>query len=583
MADRCYYSYTIPLDENGQPLIIHQSDRYVICHAFDKDANNVVLKIATDTYFANAQEEVRKAYERAKLAMEFSRHEDCNACCKIYDAELNNEDFYVAMQYVKGISFATILVNIDIIENHGDLDALETQLSIIGTKLSDAGIRQSTLCAENIFLSTDTDGIVLLNYTALPDDENFVCDDPAKEFVDRIRNTKIEERNRILAEFQARELRKRKTKRLMWLLGIISGFALIILYLFSATSVPRQLAARWKYDEVESVGSVFRVKSDGKYGVLSAEYKEIIPVSYEAVEIDARHPNSFIVHKQGLSGVYHTGLQKEAIAIQYDSITWKENSVFQVYKSGNSLLADASQSQFIYYPTDFKVYASENLKGYRDVFGSVLIEAIFDDVKPFIKTDFFAAAAQKGKWGVIDGRGKFIISPNYDEIRPCKDVSAAKQNGHWGYVENIKNKQIGRFQYTKVDDWSKEMSNTGRVYMGNRSMFLGRDGQYRYRDEDMVISSAGASFLVTDQFGNTMFYTSKIDHMYEYSCGRARVRIDGVFTDDYGYVDYQGNVIIPIKYSEASDFEDGKAVVAEGTLFRDRMEIDVNGKVIREL
>ena len=61
MADRCYYSYTIPLDENGQPLIIHQSDRYVICHAFDKDANNVVLKIATDTYFANAQEEVRKA------------------------------------------------------------------------------------------------------------------------------------------------------------------------------------------------------------------------------------------------------------------------------------------------------------------------------------------------------------------------------------------------------------------------------------------------------------------------------------------------------------------------------------------
>ncbi len=579
--ERCYYTYTIPIDEQGAPLIIHRSERFDICHAFDKDGRNVVLKIATDAFFAE-KDEIEKAYRRARAALDFSQRTDCDGCCKIYDVVLNNDDFYIAMQYIDGIPLSSILNDVDIIENSGDLDVLEQQLEAVCARLNEEGLKPSALCAQNIMLRRDTDGIVLLNYIALSDDEVPKCELPAKDFVDRIRAVKNEERNKFLQEQWQEQLRQRRIKRCLWLVSLSVIAVCIILYILTATTVPHQIAAKWKYDTVESCHSFFRVRLGNQYGVLSPTYQEIVPVAYDNIVIDPRHSTTFVVSKNNRCGVYHTTSRCEGIPLQYDSVIWVKDAFYRVYRDGASLLADASQSRFVYTPSDYLVYKSGKQYGYRDVFGQVLIEPQFDDAKPFLKTDFFAAASKKAKWGMINRNGQFLITPQYEEIRPHAEIAAAKKGGKWGYV-SIKNKPLCDFIYTKVADWGREVANAGRVYMNNKSMLLNGDGEYLYRDDDMIISNIDGTYYVTDQFDHILFCSSKVDKIYDYSCGRARVRIDGILIDDYGYIDYYGNVVIPIKYSEASDFENDKAVVAEGNLFRDRKVIDLDGRTIREL
>lgn len=581
MAEKIYYTYTIPVDEQGQPLIIHRSERFVICHAFDKDVRNVVLKIATDDYFKE-KDEIEKAYRRACLARDFSRRTECADCCKIYDAELNNEDFYIAMQYIKGIPLDSILHDIDIVENSGDLDALARLLRAACDRLTGNGLKPAALSARNIFLRQDTDGIVLLNYAALPEDDMPESDRPAEDFVDRIRAEKVEERNTLLAAQQEGQRRQRRMQRRLWIGGVAAFVVCVLLYVWTETSIPKRIEANWKYDAVEAVGDLFRVRLGSHYGVLSAAYREVVPVEYDTVRIDPRHVHSFVVYRDGQCGVFHTGQHAETIAVQFDSVVWEKGAIYRVYRSGASLRADAAQSVFVYAPSDYLVYESVKLYGYRDAFGQVLIEPRFDSAKPFLKTDFLAAASQKGLWGVIGRDGRFVVPPRYEQVRPHPNVIAVKKAGKWGYV-SIKNEPIGRIVYTEVDDWGKEISSAGRVYMNDRSMLLGEDGEYRYRDDDMIISSEDGAWRVTDRFGRVIFSSSRVNKIYDFSCGRARVRIDGMFIDDYGYIDYHGDVVIPIKYSEATDFENDRAIVAEGNVFRNRMEIDKNGQVIRKL
>ena len=63
---------------------------------------------------------------------------------------------------------------------------------------------------------------------------------------------------------------------------------------------------------------------------------------------------------------------------------------------------------------------------------------------------------------------------------------------------------------------------------------------------------------------------------YPFSCGLARVFIKGL---GYGYIDRQGNEVVPCKYQEAEDFHDFRAKVKQ----YDRvLTIDETGQIVEQ-
>jgi len=68
----------------------------------------------------------------------------------------------------------------------------------------------------------------------------------------------------------------------------------------------------------------------------------------------------------------------------------------------------------------------------------------------------------------------------------------------------------------------------------------------------------------------------KYHEAYPFSCGLARVFVKGL---GYGYIDRQGNEVVPCKYQEAEDFHDFRAKVKQ----YDRvLTIDETGQIVEQ-
>jgi hypothetical protein len=64
---------------------------------------------------------------------------------------------------------------------------------------------------------------------------------------------------------------------------------------------------------------------------------------------------------------------------------------------------------------------------------------------------------------------------------------------------------------------------------------------------------------------------TKYDRNGYFSEGRARVRLN----EKYGFMDLQGNEVIPLKYDYVGDFLNGKALIRIGNCIG---YVDINGK-----
>ena len=68
--------------------------------------------------------------------------------------------------------------------------------------------------------------------------------------------------------------------------------------------------------------------------------------------------------------------------------------------------------------------------GYVNGAGKFVIEPQYEEALQF--SDFLAAVKQDGKWGFINGEGKFVIEPRYEEAFLFSDQAAAvKQDGKY--------------------------------------------------------------------------------------------------------------------------------------------------------
>lgn len=156
-------------------------------------------------------------------------------------------------------------------------------------------------------------------------------------------------------------------------------------------------------------------------------------------------------------------------------------------------------------------------------------------------------------WGYINDKGEFIIKPQYSTAEDFQSngLAVVGKNNYQGIIDSSSNFVVNP-KYDNITEFSEGLAT--------------------------VIDKEG--FKVIDEKGNVL--TKKAySYIGIYKNGRAVV--SNTMSDGksiYGYLDTQGNEIIPLKYQSANDFNNGKALVKlEENKFA---LIDVNGKVLNQ-
>lgn len=161
------------------------------------------------------------------------------------------------------------------------------------------------------------------------------------------------------------------------------------------------------------------------------------------------------------------------------------------------------------------------------------------------------------KWGYIDRNGTFIIKPAYSFAGEFNEKGIAiVANGNSLYENDI----------CKVSFINK----SGKVIAGPFSSYIpvfnnGIAVLNGTSDESVLVDSSGKVLLKTKYW------------LINYQDGMLSFRDNTL----YGFMDLNGNVVIPAKYRSVTDFENGKAVVEISP--GEFAVIDKSNKVIEEL
>lgn len=183
------------------------------------------------------------------------------------------------------------------------------------------------------------------------------------------------------------------------------------------------------------------------------------------------------------------------------------------------------------------------------------------------------------KAGVIDLQGKFVCTPQFDDIHGFSNgYSQVKQNGRWGYI-NTRCEIVVPPQFPIYgQDFTR--SGIARVTLGYRSRLGGRPGDVEPIDGyintsgklfiapgqyDKVLSNSDINIVSVFKDGKAGFVDSEgkevvgwFDDAGSFSAsGLASVMIDG----KWGYVDLKGDLVINPTFDGAYRFVAGVAIV----------------------
>ncbi len=189
-----------------------------------------------------------------------------------------------------------------------------------------------------------------------------------------------------------------------------------------------------------------------------------------------------------------------------------------------------------------------------DTQGNILFEPQFDSVDGY--ENGFAIVTQNGKQGFIDTQGNVVVQPQYDFVQDFRNDGYARvnNNGLYGAVDR-QGKLVVPMKYSEIGDFSEGMFcvavSDPNVPYAYRFGFVDTTG-------NLVIPTiyCGFSFSEMSKFQNGLAHVALVDERFN--------EIKSWQTK-HGYIDKQGNVVIPIEYSNADDFSAGLARVYKGT------------------
>ncbi len=262
----------------------------------------------------------------------------------------------------------------------------------------------------------------------------------------------------------------------------------------------------------------------------------------------------------------------------------------------------------------------EGLWGYIDKTGKEVIPCQFEEAQNF--SEGLAAVKVRGKWGYIDKTGKMVIEPQFSHAGEFSSglAVAARIGSCYGYIDKTGTFVIVPFNSQLLEPFSEGFSvvklsgdvwriidtNFGSAFTSHfKNLYSSKCGLFRFENdagktgylnhnfnmqilpvfdkgsdfsEDMaLIELAGGSVIgFTDKHGHmcTFLRGKPFQEIGDFHCGRSRVLIEG----KYGFIDKEGNEVIPCQFNWAAPFNDGLAFVG-GKDYVSYIDVDGN-KVI---
>jgi hypothetical protein len=400
-------------------------------------------------------------------------------------------------------------------------------------------------------------------------------------------------------------------------------------YLWGYANRNKQLIIPAKYSKAELFANgLAKVavggpnETDRKYGFINTKGEEIIELKYNDVGEFVNNLTWFSMYSDGILkyGVINRKGEILVPATYHSAI---------IFKNGITKVA-------LY---ELPRRSSLNDKyGLLDVNGEILVPLKYSFISNFVNN--LAVVVIDGKYGIIDEKGNEVIPPMYDGLIsymgfPILDqksfsegLIAAKitQNGSskWGFID-LENKVVAPFKYEIVSNFDDGLATVGEKIANKTAVNYGfinkkgeeiippkydlankfneglskviLNGNTRFIDKnDKIVLSVeydyatnfdnGVAIVGNNKQPNTgKYYTlintkgieilpMKYDFIENFKDGLARVERNGKF----GFIDYAGNLAIPIEYSEASQFENGYAYV--GNSEGKASVIDKKGKLL---
>ncbi len=344
---------------------------------------------------------------------------------------------------------------------------------------------------------------------------------------------------------------------------------------------------------------LFRIREGRKVGYINRTGQVVIPPKFETAED----------FHEGLARVY-VGAEagfidragKFVIKPLYTTATHFENGKSLVSKEGKYFLIDKQGNTIADIPHrvlgDFHAGLATiqrarttgpdgksipSAYGYINRDGKVVIEPQFMPAGPFPDDGKgLAVGGLNRHWVYFDQTGKIIIRVSMegkDRADPFRDgLLRCKEGFYWGYKDPSGNWAIpAKFddaadfkdglasvqhegKWLWIDTSGKSVNPPTRERLGKPS-----EGLTLYREADRL------GYLQSN--GTPAFPFRKYDEARDFTCGLARIKLDGRF----GYLDTSGNLKIPNQYASATDFGNCLAMVLanDGWAY-----IDPTGKII---
>lgn len=184
--------------------------------------------------------------------------------------------------------------------------------------------------------------------------------------------------------------------------------------------------------------------------------------------------------------------------------------------------------------------------GYINEKGNIVIPFIYeaemgyghDDIDDHSFHEGLACIKKDGKYGYVDKEGSVVIPPIYQSAhRFSEGIAAVEKDGKTGYID--KNGQIVIPFISGI--WTAYNFNCGLAKIINR--------QIRF------IDSKGTTVI------NTTLRSDEYNISDRFSEALIAICPNGYKSKKWGYMNKQGKVVIPGKYSTAADFSEGLAFV----------------------
>ena len=253
------------------------------------------------------------------------------------------------------------------------------------------------------------------------------------------------------------------------------------------------------------------------------------------------------------------------------------------------LTAQESSTKF---PKLFPI-ALKGKHGYIDGSGKIVIQPRFDDAWNF--SQGLAPVLIEDKWGYIDQNGKIVITPQFFEVMPFKEGLALvgaffktgpinNRVGNYGYID-----RTGKFviapQFGVAFDFSDGLAriqtedykdgyidNTGKVAFWDKRLTEDFSNGLALFKTNSNMPDSKTGYL--DKAGNTAI-SPRFDWGESFSEEVACVGL----SKKAGFIDTKGQVVIDFRFASCHSFSEGLAAVMVGDKWG---YIDKSGKMVVE-